>query len=76
VRIGVHQAEANRSGLDYLGSGVNVAARVTREASGGEVLVSHATIDAARGRHRTTNTRTVQLRGVAEPVEVTSAEWR
>src|SRR6266571_1471655 len=40
VRIGVHWAEANRQGLDYIGSGVNQAARVGGHAGAGEILVS------------------------------------
>jgi class 3 adenylate cyclase len=76
VRIGVHRAEANRSGLDYLGTGVNVAARITREAGGAEVLVSHATLDATRRRYAASEEREVTLRGVSEPVLVATVPWR
>jgi class 3 adenylate cyclase len=76
VRIGIHQAEANRSGLDYVGSGVNVAARVTGEAGTGEILVSHSTLDALRRRWLVSAPREVRLRGVSEPVQVVAVDWR
>jgi class 3 adenylate cyclase len=40
VRIGMHTGEAIRSADDFLGGAVILAARITREASGGEILVS------------------------------------
>jgi class 3 adenylate cyclase len=76
LRIGIHRAEANRSGLDYVGSGVNVAARVSGAAGGGEILVSHATIDAVRRTYHEVGRRVVELRGVSAPVEVVSIDWR
>ena len=76
VRIGIHRAEANRSGLDYVGSGVNLAARIANAAAGGEILVSHATIDATRRQYPDVDRREVALRGVSAPVEVVSVSWR
>jgi class 3 adenylate cyclase len=40
VRIGMHAGEAIRSADDFLGGAVILAARITQEASGGEILVS------------------------------------
>jgi class 3 adenylate cyclase len=40
VRIGMHTGEAIRSADDFLGGAVILAARITREATGGEILVS------------------------------------
>jgi class 3 adenylate cyclase len=40
VRIGMHTGEAIRSADDFLGGAVILAARITREANGGEILVS------------------------------------
>lgn len=40
LRVGVHVGRPRRVGRDYLGVDVNVAARVTDAAKGGEVLVS------------------------------------
>jgi class 3 adenylate cyclase len=75
VRIGAHRAEANRSAMDYLGSGVNLAARLTAAADGGEILASHAALDAARRRYEVSAKRSVDLRGIPEPVEVATVGW-
>ena len=40
LRVGVHLGRPRKLGADYLGVDVNVAARVTEAAKGGEVLVS------------------------------------
>ena len=42
VRAGIHSGDVVRSGSDILGNTVNVAARVTSAAAGGEVMVSGA----------------------------------
>jgi class 3 adenylate cyclase len=76
VRIGIHQAEANRVGLDYVGMGVNQASRIGDAADGGEILVSAATLDAARKAFSTSGRRTVELKGLSAPVEVVSIAWR
>ena len=75
VRIGIHQAEANRVGLDYAGSGVNQAARIADAARGGEVLVSGATLSVARRSYRERDRRTVELKGISAPVEVVGIDW-
>ena len=76
VRIGIHQAEVNRVGLDYTGSGVNQAARIGDAADGGEVLVSAATLAAARHAYAEIARRSVTLKGVSAPADVISIEWR
>ena len=40
MRAGIHIGRPRRLGDDYLGTDVNIAARVAEAASGGEVLVS------------------------------------
>jgi class 3 adenylate cyclase len=75
VRVGIHRSEANRSGLDYVGSGVNLAARLAGAAAAGEILVSHATLDAGRRQHQETGRRIVELKGLATPVEAVSIAW-
>jgi class 3 adenylate cyclase len=72
VRIGVHEAEANRSVDDYGGRGVHEAARIAALASGGEVLVSLRTVESAGSRHEVSATRSAILKGLADPVPVTS----
>jgi class 3 adenylate cyclase len=76
VRIGVHVAEAARHGDDYLGKGVHEAARIGALAGGEEIVASAATVEAAGGSFKATDARTVPLKGIAEPLEVVSVEWR
>lgn len=75
VRVGMHHGTALCRDGDYFGAAVNLAARVSGLAAGGEVLATAGTGSAAgpiegvlyesRGRH--------ELRGIAEPVEVVAA---
>ncbi len=76
VRIGLHEAEAGRSGLDYVGGGVNEAARIGAAAGGGEILVSASTFARAGSAAREAGRRTVELKGIERPVEVVSIDWR
>jgi class 3 adenylate cyclase len=76
VRIGVHWAEASRSGLDYIGQGVNQAARIGQAASGGEILVSAETLAELRQTFTEAGRRSATLKGIAAPVEVVSIGWR
>jgi class 3 adenylate cyclase len=76
VRIGIHHAEANRVGLDYAGTGVNQAARIADAADADEILVSAATVASARKTFPEVGSRTVQLKGIAAPMDVVSVEWR
>jgi len=75
VRIGIHAAEANRVGLDYVGGGVNQAARIGSMATGNEILVSASTLAVARHAFVTSARRTVDLKGLSVPVEVASINW-
>ena len=78
VRVGLHHGPAIERGGDYFGATVNLAARVSGLASGGEVLVTGRTAALApqlegvlyepRGRQA--------LRNVREPVEVFAAVRR
>ena len=76
VRIGLHTAEANQVGLDYIGSGVNQAARIGGAAGSGEILVSAATLEGARHAFALGARRSVELKGLAAPVDVVTVEWR
>jgi class 3 adenylate cyclase len=75
VRIGLHTAEANRAGLDYIGIGVNHAARIGAAAEAAEILVSAATLAAARRSDANAPRRTLRLKGIGEPVEVAAIGW-
>ena len=74
VRIGVHQADATRVGLDYRGKGVHEAARIAAEAKGGEVLASRHTAQPCN--FTLSEPREVSLKGIAQPVQVVSVSWR
>ena len=75
IRVGLHYGPAVERNGDYFGAAVNLAARVSAMAAGGEVLVSGQTAALApqlddvvyesRGRH--------ELRNVREPVELFAA---
>jgi adenylate cyclase len=75
VRVGLHHGPAIERDGDYLGAAVNLAARVSGEASGGEVLLTAQTAALApqldgvlyepRGRQA--------LRNVREPVDLFAA---
>jgi adenylate cyclase len=70
VRVGMHTGSAVERGGDWFGAAVNLAARISGAASGGEVLLSDSTREAAteldsvqfreRGRR--------ELKNVGEPV--------
>jgi class 3 adenylate cyclase len=70
IRIGLHEAEASRSGRDYVGGGVNQAARIGGAAGAGEILASAATVAAARGSFAVADRRALELKGIAGPVDV------
>jgi adenylate cyclase len=72
VRVGMHTGTAIQRGADWFGATVNLAARTSGAAAGGEVLLTDATRDAAgaisgvelidHGRH--------ELRNVGEPLSL------
>jgi class 3 adenylate cyclase len=72
VRVGLHQSEATQKGLDFGGKGVHTAARIGALAGAGEILASQEVIDAARTRFPVSDRRFVELKGVADPVEISS----
>jgi class 3 adenylate cyclase len=76
IRIGLHATEATRKGMDFAGKGVHEAARIGALAEGGEILVSRSTVEGTPVRYSQSEPRTVTLKGIAEPVEVVSIEWR
>lgn len=77
IRIGLHTAEATRKGRDYHGRGVHVAARIGAAAGSAEILVSSAALSQAGSlRFGVSEPREVALKGVEEPVEVRSVDWR
>ncbi|HEY4584690.1 MAG TPA: adenylate/guanylate cyclase domain-containing protein, partial [Acidimicrobiia bacterium] len=77
VRIGIHHAEVTRDGNDYRGQGVHAASRVGAVASGEEIVLSGAALEAAGElRFTVSEPRTVELKGIKEPIEVYLVDWR
>jgi class 3 adenylate cyclase len=73
----LHTAEASREGSDYRGRGVHVAARIGAAAESGEILVSRAALSEMSSiRFGMSEPRQLTLKGVDEPVEVGSVDWR
>jgi class 3 adenylate cyclase len=77
VRIGLHASQATRQGRDYRGRGVHVAARIGAAAASAEILVSSEALrEIGPTRFGLSEPRQLSLKGVAEPVEVQSVDWR
>ena len=77
VRIGLHTTEAARQGRDYRGKGVHVASRVSGAATGEEILVSSTALSGAGPiRFGLSEPRQLTLKGVEEPLEARSVDWR
>ena len=77
IRIGIHAGDATRSRAGYTGKGVHVAARIGAEASAEEILVSTATLAGLGDLDiPVSEPRSVQLKGVPDPVAVSAVEWR
>ncbi len=79
VRIGVHAGGAFRTGADssdYGGQDVHVASRVGGAAAAGEILVSGETLDGVGGAYRLSAPRTETLKGIGQPIELVSVDWR
>lgn len=76
LRIGIHRAEANRAGLAYSGTAVNQAARIGASAASAEVVISAETFAAVRRSFPEVGRRTVELKGISQPVEIVSIGWR
>ncbi len=75
VRIGIHAAAAQHGRGGYRGKGVHEAARVAALADGGEILVSRLTLGDDRVAFGVSEPRSVQLKGLAEPLSVVTLDW-
>ena len=73
VRIGVHATAAAESDGRYRGMGVHEAARIAALAGGAEIVASAGSVD---GDFPTTEPRSVTLKGISEPIDVVTIEWR
>ena len=76
VRIGLHTGGAfHRADDDYAGQGVHTAARIGALAGAGEILVSRESVEGA-SRYSLSVPRSEALKGIEEPVEISSVDWR
>jgi class 3 adenylate cyclase len=75
VRIGLHASEAAQVEGDFRGRGVHEAARIAALGEGDEIVASKATVGES-AQYPVSEPRTVTLKGLSEPVEVVSVDWR
>jgi class 3 adenylate cyclase len=73
VRIGLHAADANVVGANFRGKGVHEASRIAGVAKGGEIVASVATVGDA---FPTSAPRREMLKGLTEPIDIVTVEWR
>lgn len=73
----MHHVEVTRDGTDYRGQGVHAAARVGAVAGGEEIVISSAALEAVgEAQFSVSEPRTVELKGIKEPIEVYMVDWR
>jgi class 3 adenylate cyclase len=70
IRIGLHAAEATKSGGGYAGRGVHIAARIAALAAPDEILASEGTLAEAGSQLAHGPVRTERLKGIRDPVRV------
>lgn len=76
IRIGVQVADAVRDSSGYSGVGVHAAARIAASADADEILAGTASLRAAGELFEHGESRTLQLKGLSEPVPVATVRWR
>ncbi|MFN2589720.1 MAG: 4Fe-4S domain-containing protein [Actinomycetota bacterium] len=74
VRIGLHASDATQVGANFRGKGVHEAARIAGLAGGAEILASSDTVAGTRFPFH--DPRSVALKGITEPVEIVTVDWR
>jgi len=76
VRIGLHAGEATARDHDYFGAAVTRAARISAAASASEILVSADLLAACERTVAVAGDRTLELKGIAEPLQAFLITWR
>jgi hypothetical protein len=76
VRIGVHRSEARRTGLDYIGGGVNLAARIGKGRSGFRGAGERRDAGVVEASRRARRPSVGPAERLPEPVDVASVGWR
>lgn len=74
VRIGVHASDATMVGRNFTGKGVHEASRIGGLAEGSQIVASAET--AAGGQFSAKDPRTVTVKGISDPIEVVTVDWR
>jgi len=78
IRVGIANGEVvlDRGGRPFIGNALNLAARVMNLGDGGQVFTTRAVLDAAHaGDLRTYRHGSVELKNIADPVEVYEVLW-
>jgi class 3 adenylate cyclase len=76
VRIGLHTCAALRRGKDgYEGMGIHTAARIGAKAQGDEILASRETLVQVHRELPTYVLQSVNVKGIANPIEVATVGW-
>lgn len=77
IRIGINSGEAVSDGNDFLGTAVNIAARLTDAAMGGEVIVSSVVRDlvSSTGEFSFEPEQHVALKGIDAPQRACLVAW-
>ena len=77
VRIGLHVGTAfEREGEDLGGEAVHAAARIAAIAGAGEIVASRASLADGTPKFPVSDPRSVELKGLDQPVEIVSIDWR
>ncbi len=77
VRVGINAGEAVPEGNDFLGTAVNIAARLTDAAEGGQVLVTSVVRDlvTSSGEFQFLDEQQIALKGISDPQRACFVEW-
>jgi class 3 adenylate cyclase len=75
VRIGVHAGEAVHDDGDLIGRVINLASRVTDEATPGEILVTEPVADQLVGKLELEDRGLRPLKGVQQPRHLLAVKW-
>lgn len=77
IRVGINSGEAVSDGNDFLGTAVNIAARLTDAATGGEVIVSAVVRDlvSSTGEFTFQEEQHVALKGIEAPQRACLVAW-
>ena len=77
VRVGLHTGEAIRDEGDFLGGTVNLAARITEQARGGEIYASSVLKELCdtTGEFTFGDAQEVALKGLSQPRRIHRVSW-